>query len=291
MGQRIIITGASGGFGFLTAKSLKQAGHQVAGTMRSIEGRNAQVAKDLRAAGVHVIELDVRDEKSVNEGIAKAIDQLGGIDVLINNAGLGVMGMQEHFTPEDMQEVFDVNLFGVQRVLRAALPVLREQGKGTIMYTSSLLGRMTLPFYGVYNASKWALEALAENYRTELSIFGIESVIVEPGGFPTTFMENLKKPSDRTRDKAYGDFIHAPQAMFDGFETALQANTEQRPQKVADAISELLKLPHGEKPLRTVVDFMGMGEHIRNYNDVLENLTLGIYSAFGNEGMLEVAKQ
>lgn len=290
MEQKILITGASGGFGFLTCKSLIEKGHNVVGTMRSTSGKNEGVAKSLKSIGVHLLEIDVTDEESVNDGVNNAIKTLNGLDVLINNAGVGVFGMQEHFTPDDLKYVFDVNVFGVQRVMRAALPHFRRQGKGTVIYTSSLLGRITLPFYGVYNASKWALEALAENYRTELSGFGIESSIIEPGGFPTTFMENLKTPSDSSRNDAYGEFMKAPIAMFNGFEKALEANPEQRPQKVADSITHLIALPYGEKPMRTVVDYMGMGEHINNYNEMLHKVTFGIYTAFGNEGMLKIGK-
>jgi NAD(P)-dependent dehydrogenase (short-subunit alcohol dehydrogenase family) len=290
MTQRVLITGASGGFGYLTCKSLIENGHKVVGTMRSTKGNNENVANELTSMGVHLVEMDVTSEESVNNGVKEAIDLLGGLDVVINNAGVGVLGMQEHFTPDDMKYVFDVNVFGVQRIMRAVLPHFRAQGKGTVLYISSLLGRITMPFYGVYNASKWALEALAENYRTELSIFGIESCIVEPGGFPTTFNVNLKKPSDSSRNESYGEFQHAPAATLEGFEHALEANTEQRPQKVADAIVHLLNMPFGERPMRTTVDFMGMSDHINNYNEMLHQVTSGIYSAFGMEGMLTVKK-
>lgn len=288
MRQKILITGASGGFGFLTSKALIEKGHKVVGTMRSTSGKNEQVANNLKALGVELVEMDVTNEESVNNGVKKAIELLDGLDVLINNAGLGVMGMQEHFTPDDMKRVFDVNVFGVQRLMRATLPYFRKQGKGLVLYTSSLLGRMTLPFYGVYNASKWALEAMAENYRTELSVFGIESAIIEPGGFPTNFIDNLMRPSDNSRNESYGEFMQAPKAMFDGFEQALEANPEQRPQKVADAIVDVISQPYRERPFRTVIDYMGMGDHIKNYNEMSQNITHGIYSAFGTEGMLKV---
>ncbi len=288
--MKVLITGASGGFGYLISKKLKDDGHEVVGTMRTTAGKNETVAGELKSAGIQLVELDVTKSESVDNGVKEAIETLGGLDIVINNAGVGVFGMQEHFTPDDMQYLFDVNVFGVQRVNRAVLPHFRAQGNGTIIYVSSLLGRMTLPFYGPYNASKWALEALAENYRTELSGFGIESLIVEPGGFPTTFMDNLIRPSDKSREESYGEFMNAPQAMFDGFEEALNNNPEQRPEKVADAVSDLLNKPFGERPFRTVVDNMGMGEHINNYNDVLHQVTHGIYSAFGTEGMLDVKK-
>lgn len=290
MGQKILITGASGGFGFLTSKALIAGGHKVVGTMRSTSGKNEQVAKDLKTLGVDLVEMDVINEESVNNGVKKAIELLDGLDVLINNAGLGVMGMQEHFTPDDMKRVFDVNVFGVQRVMRAVAPFFRKQGKGLVLYTSSLLGRFTLPFYGVYNASKYALEAMAENYRTELSIFGIENCIIQPGGMPTSFIDNLMRPSDNSRNAEYGDFMQAPQGMLQGFEQALEANPEQRPQKVADAIVDVISQPYTERPFRTVVDYMGMGDHIKNYNEMSQNITHGIYSAFGTEGMLKIEK-
>ena len=290
MAQKILVTGASGGFGNLISESLIKDGNQVVGTMRTTGSRNEKVANDLKALGVQLVEMDVTSDESVNAGIAQTNELLGGLDVVINNAGVGVFGMQEHFTPEDLQKVFDVNVFGVHRVVRAALPQLRAQGKGTVLYVSSLLGRMALPFYGPYNATKWALEALAENYRTELSGFGVESVIVEPGGFPTTFIDNLIKPSDQSQAESYGEFMNVPEAMLGGFEQALEANKDQRPEKVAESISSLLKMPFGERPFRTVVDYMGMGDHIASYNEHLHKVTEGIYTAFGNDGMLQVKK-
>lgn len=288
--QKILITGASGGFGYLTCKSLIDKGHKVVGTMRSTTGKNEKIANELKSIGVQLVEMDVTNEESVNNGVKKAIDLLNGLDVLINNAGLGVFGMQEHFTPDDMKYVFDVNVFGVQRLMRATLPHFRKQKKGTVLYISSLLGRITEPFFGVYNASKWALEAIADNYRTELSVFGIESCIVEPGGYPTAFIENLVKPSDNSRNESYGEFMNAPNAMINGYKQSLEANTEQRPHKVAEAISKLIAIPYGEKPIRTIVDFTLMGEHINKYNEMLHNATFKIFSAFGIEGMLSIKK-
>ncbi len=290
MNKKILITGASGGFGFLVSKALTEKGHKVVGTMRSTAGKNLQVAQDLNALGVELVELDVTDDMSVRSGVERAIKILGGLDVIINNAGVGSMGIQELFSVEDMQKVFDVNVFGVQRVLRAVLPTFRAQGSGTILQISSCIGRITFPFYGVYSASKWALEALAENYRTELSGFGIESCIIEPGGMPTTFMDALLRPSDTGRAEAYGDMAHAPEASLKAFHDALEANPMQRPQKVADSIAELLDLPFGKKPFRTVVDYMGMGEPVQEYNNLLHRITKDIYTGFGTEGMLSLNK-
>ena len=288
MAKKILITGASGGFGKLTVLTLLQKGHQVAASMRDIHGKNKNVADELRKAGAKIIEIDVTDDTSVNNGVQKAITDLDGLDVLINNAGLGVLGMQEFFTPADFQKVFDINVFGVQRMNRAMVPYFREKKNGLIVYTSSLLGRIALPFYGAYQSSKWALEALAENYRVELSGFGIENCIVEPGGYPTAFSDNLLRPSDNSREVGYGDFAKVPEAALHNFENVLKNNPQQNPQKVADAFAELIEKPKGDKPFRTAVDFIGMADHIQKYNEHLEQIMTGLYTNFGTQGMLSV---
>ncbi|MEM6725908.1 MAG: SDR family oxidoreductase [Bacteroidota bacterium] len=288
MSKRVLITGANGGFGRLTVETLLKNGHQVVGSVRGLNGKNKEAAEALIGLGAHIVEIDVTQNDSVEAGVAQAIERLGGLDVVINNAGVGVIGFQEHFTPEDFQRLFDVNVFGVQRVNRAAIPTLRAQGDGLLIHISSLLGRMTIPFYGPYNASKWALEAVAENYRAELSGFGIETCLVEPGGFATDFMGSLMKPSDQSRDADYGEMIGAPHQMFESFEGALASNPAQNPQNVADAILSVIQGDKGQRPFRTVVDKMGMGDHLVGYNDMLHQITKGVYSAFHIDGMLEV---
>jgi len=290
MAKKILITGASGGFGQLAVLTLLQKGHQVAASMRDINGKNRNVADELRKEGAKVLEIDVTDETSVTNGVKTAIADLGGLDVLINNAGMGVLGMQEFFTPTDFQKVFDINVFGVQRMNRAVIPYFRQKNDGLIVYTSSLLGRIALPFYGAYQASKWALEALAENYRVELSTFGIENCIIEPGGYPTTFSDNLLRPSDRSRETSYGDFAKVPETALQNFENVLKNNPQQDPQKVADAFAELIEKPKGDKPFRIAVDFIGMADHIQKYNEHLEQIMTGLYTNFGTQGMLKVKK-
>ncbi|MDL5047673.1 SDR family oxidoreductase [Oscillatoria amoena NRMC-F 0135] len=290
MTQKILITGASGGFGNLTVKTLIDKGHKVAAAMRGINGKNKAVAEELGKAGAKIIELDVTNDQSVTNGVNKAIADLGGLDVLLNNAGVGTLGMQEFFTTSDYQRLFDVNVFGIQRMNRAVAPYFRKNRKGLIIYTSSLLGRIALPFYGPYQSSKWALEAMAENYRVELSSFGIENCIVEPGGYPTTFMENLLKPTDNSQTTSYGDFMKFPEQMFGNFENVLKSNPQQNPQRVADAIADLIEKPYGEKPFRTTVDFLGMGDHVQKYNEHLEQVMTGLYTNFGISGLLSVKK-
>lgn len=285
---KILITGANGGFGALTVKILLEHGHSVVATMRNTASKNKGVADQLAALGAKIVDLDVTDTESVNTAVPNAIDLLDGLDAVINNAGIGVLGIQEQYTIDDFKRLFDVNVFGVQRVNRAVLPYLRNQGSGLLIHISSLLGRIAFPFYGPYNASKWALEALAENYRVELSGFGVDSCIVEPGGYPTSFMDNLMSPSDISQNNSYGEMVHAPKQAFESFEGALANNPLQNPQNVADAIAQLIATPAGQRPARTVVDHMGMGTQIEPYNQQLAQIHQGLYSAFGMGEMLKL---
>ena len=286
--SKILITGANGGFGALTVHTLLKEGHQVVATMRNADSKNKAAAEEIKAAGAHVVELDVTDDASVKAGVGEAITLLDGLDVVVNNAGIGVLGIQEQFDIEDFKKLFEVNVFGVQRVNRAVLPHLRKQGSGLLIHISSLLGRIAFPFYGPYNASKWALEAIAENYRVELSGFGVDSCLVEPGGFPTSFFNSLMQPSDTSQNESYGDMVHAPKHAFESFEGALASNPAQDPQNVADAISSLIATPAGQRPARTVVDKMGMGDHIDPYNQQLAQIHEGLYGAFGMGDMLKL---
>jgi NAD(P)-dependent dehydrogenase (short-subunit alcohol dehydrogenase family) len=288
MSKKILITGASGGFGGLITEGLLARGHRVAASMRDPDGRNRAVADKLRRAGATVLEIDVTSDASVSQGAARAIEQLGGLDVLVNNAGVGVIGLQESYTADDYKRLFDVNVFGVQRMNRAVIPHFRAQRRGALVHVSSLLGRITIPFYGPYNSTKWALEAMAENYRSELSAFGIESVIVEPGGYATSFIDHLMRPSDTARTAEYGAMAGAPDAALSGFENVLKANPQQDPHDVARAIAELVELPAGQRPFRTVVDHLGMGDPVARYNEHLHELTRSIYTNFGTADMLTV---
>ena len=290
MKHKILVTGASGAFGSLACIQLVENGHQVTGTMRSVSGKNETVANELRAKGVALVEMDVTKEESVDTGVKTAIKIMGGLDIVFNNAGIGANGILECFTTDDIQRMFDVNVFGVQRLMRAVLPHLRQQGKGTIIHTSSCIGRVTTPFLASYSASKYALESLAEGYRAELSGFGIESCIVEPGGFPTGFMGGMITPSDTERLTQYGEMASMPETVLNGYVAYVKSIPEQRPERVAEAVVELVNTPFGEKPFRTVVDFSGLKEGIENYNKVLNETTKAIYTANGVDNLLTLNK-
>lgn len=290
MKHKILVTGASGAFGSLACMQLAENGHQVVGTMRSTSGKNEAIANELKAKGVALVEMDVTNEDSVNAGVQTAIELMDGLDTVFNNAGIGANGILECFTPNDIQKMFDVNVFGVQRVMRAVLPHLRQQDKGTIIHTSSCIGRVTTPFLASYCASKYALESLVEGYRAELSGFGIESCIVEPGGFPTAFMSSMITPSDSEREKQYGEMANLPEASINGYVAYVEAIPEQRPERVAEAVVALVNTPFGEKPFRTVVDFSGLKPAIENYNEVLNQTTKAIYTANGVDNLLTLNK-
>ncbi|MEO0371128.1 MAG: SDR family NAD(P)-dependent oxidoreductase [Pseudomonadota bacterium] len=284
--MNILITAANSGFGALIVSDLIKAGHTVAGSVRDADGRNAEAAEALRQMGARVVEIDVTNEASVLSGAAAAEAALGQIDVLINNAGVGAHGIQENFNTDDFQRLFDINVFGVQRMIRAVAPAMRARGSGLILNISSLLGRIALPFYGPYNASKWALEAMSENYRIELSGFGVDVAIIEPGGFPTAFMGNLIHPASPDRNEGYGPMADAPVMALQGFDDFLKANPQQNPQLVSDAVLSVVGTPAGSRPLRTTVDTVGMGALVDPMNDQLSDATQALFANMGIDGML-----
>jgi len=284
--KRILITGASGAVGRATCELLSARGHRVAGTTRSRGGKNREVSEALESLGVAVVEMDVTNDASVEVGVTAALEALGGLDVVFNNAGIGSYGVQELFSADEMHRVFDVNVYGVQRVMRTVLPHLRRQGSGTIVYTSSLIGRVSIPYYATYCASKWALEAMAQSYRAELSRFGIDSFIVEPGALPTPFLEDMLKPSENSDD--YAPEMEALGPSLSGMIEMLKANPDQTPEMVAGVIADLIEAPTGKKPFRVIADRSGMGEPIVGYNELLGQVTRGLYAANGMEEMLNL---
>jgi NAD(P)-dependent dehydrogenase (short-subunit alcohol dehydrogenase family) len=253
--RSVFITGSSSGFGFDTALDLAQRGHTVFATMRGTEGKNAQAASDLRSKAeengwdLHVLEVDVTDETSVNAAVEAAVSKAGHLDVVINNAGVGVFGVQESFAVEQVQHVFDVNVFGVMRVNRAALPHMRSRGSGHVIYVSSGLGRFVIPFVGPYAGTKFALEAMAEASSYELRGEGIDTTIVEPGAFGTPFGANMIQPKDADRLESYGP----TQAMFAAMAKGFQDREYQDPQEVVDVLVELSESSPGDRPLRVPV--------------------------------------
>jgi NADP-dependent 3-hydroxy acid dehydrogenase YdfG len=195
MSKTILITGASSGFGRDTAETLFRAGHTVYASMRPAQGKNRKAAEALRTLGIKTVELDVNDDASVEAGVKKVLAEAGKIDVLVNNAGFASVGVTEAFTPEQAKAIFDTNVFGLLRVTRAVLPSMRQKRDGLIINIGSILGRVTFPFFGIYGASKFAVEALTDSFRYEVSQLGVEVVVVQPSGYPTNFFASIQTPA------------------------------------------------------------------------------------------------
>jgi len=249
----ILITGASTGFGRDAAETLKRAGHVVFASMRDPQGKNREHADTLREQGIDVIELDVTKNDSVERAVHSMLAKAGRIDVLINNAGIASAGVTEAFTSEQAQALFDVNLFGLLRVTRAVLPIMRRERRGLIINIGSILGRVTFPFFGIYGASKFAVEALSDSLRYELSQLGIEVVLVQPSAHPTPMYSSIQQPADPRRVAEYGKVGEIPGALFEHFTSFFQSPPAPNPHDVADAITKLVAQPKGSRTARTVV--------------------------------------
>jgi len=196
MSKTIIITGASSGFGRETVKIFQQQGWNVVATMRSPE--NEQELRELE--NVLVTRLDVQDLESIQKAVDETIQRFGSIDVLLNNAGYGLMGVFESATPEQIQKQYAVNVFGLMDVTRTVLPKMREQGNGTIVNISSFGGQVGLPFGSLYNSSKFAVEGFSESLSHEVSAFGISVKIIEPGGVNTNFRTGIEMIKNEISD-------------------------------------------------------------------------------------------
>ncbi len=248
--MNILLTGTSTGFGKLTALSLSQRGHRVFATMRDPNGKNREHAAKLREAkGIDVLELDVTSDASVDEAVKAA----GPLDVVINNAGQSIIGLSETITPAQLLSLFDINVVGMQRVNRAVLPGMRERKSGLIVHVSSALGRWLMPIVGLYAATKFAVEALAETYRYDLKGTGVDSVIVQPGAYPTEFGSGHPFGADQDRAKSY-PLAGALDAFVQRGTAMKSSPSAPNPQDVADAIVALVETPAGKRPPRVTVD-------------------------------------
>jgi NAD(P)-dependent dehydrogenase (short-subunit alcohol dehydrogenase family) len=253
MSKVILITGTSTGFGRDTAETLAQAGHRVFASMRDITGRNKTHADALRAKKIDVVELDVTDDASVDSAVASVLKEAGRVDVVINNAGVGAIAISEAYTTDQVRGLFDVNVFGVHRTLRAVLPTFRKQGAGLVLNIGSVLGRVTLPFIGLYGATKFALDSISQSYRYELAPLGVDVVLVQPGAYPTDIYATGLKPADTECVSAYGEVATILGNMRQGFATMLTAENAPNPHEVAEAISMVIEQPPGSRPARVIV--------------------------------------
>lgn len=252
----VLVTGTNSrvGFGRLTAETLARAGYRVFGSMRDMASRNAEVAAELRALGITPIEIDVTDDASVEAGVAEVARATGGrIDVLVNNVGVTSFGVSEALTIAQLQQLFDVNVLSVLRMNRAVLPLMRARRSGLLVHLSSQIARAPIPFMTPYCGAKAAVDAIGEGMRYELSGLGIDSIVVEPGAYPTELMKGTIHASDAATIAAYGPVGGIPQKMGEGLGALFSGPNAPKPQEVADAIHKLVETPAGSRPLRTAV--------------------------------------
>ena len=273
MSKVVVITGASSGFGALTARALAVAGHRVYAGMRETAGRNAPQIESLTAfakqhgCDLRWVEMDVASQKSIDSAFNRILDESGRLDVLIHNAGHMVFGPAEAFTPEQLAELYDVNVLSTQRVNRAALPTLRKQGEGLVVWVSSSSTRGgTPPYLAPYFAAKAAMDALAISYAGELARFGIETSIIVPGAFTsgTNHFSHAGSPSDKRVIAAFETGPNATLAkeIMDGL--ARTAPTNADVSAVAEAMVRVVALPFGKRPLRVHIDPAGDGAEVVN---------------------------
>ncbi|WP_343714600.1 SDR family oxidoreductase [Inquilinus sp.] len=293
MSSVIVVTGASSGFGLMAARALAHAGHIVYASMRDTAGRNApqvaEVAAYARQNGVDLrtIELDVTSQPSADAAIAQIIADNGRLDVIVHNAGHMVYGPAEAFTPEQLAELYDINVLSTQRVNRAALPQLRKQGRGLLVWVSSSSTRGgTPPYLAPYFAAKAGMDAMAVSYAGELARWGIETSIIVPGAFTkgTNHFAHSGQPADTARAEEYarGPTADFGEVAFKGLAALEPADAD--PQAVADAIVRVVDTPFGQRPFRVHIDPSQDGAEI--VNGVADRVRAELLRRIGLEDIL-----
>ncbi|KQU66105.1 MULTISPECIES: SDR family NAD(P)-dependent oxidoreductase [unclassified Rhizobacter] len=294
MKKIIVITGASSGFGALSARALADAGHTVYAGMRAIATRNAKAAQDAaryateRRVDLRSIELDVGSQASVDAAVARIVDTHQRLDVIVHNAGHLVTGPAEAFTPEQIAQVFDVNTLGTQRLNRAALPQLRRQRHGLVVWvSSSSVKGGTPPFLGPYFAAKAAMDALAVSYAGELARFGVETSIVVPGAFTsgTNHFAHATHAADADVAQAY-DALYAglPEQVGEALAKLEPADADVA--DVARAIVAAVDAPYGQRPYRLHVDPSDDGSGI--VSAVADRMRVQLFERAGLSDLLKV---
>jgi NAD(P)-dependent dehydrogenase (short-subunit alcohol dehydrogenase family) len=263
MKQVIVITGASSGFGRLSANALAKAGHTVYASMRETTGRNAAQVADVQKyaldnkVDLRALELDVGSQPSADAAVAKIVAEQGRLDVVMHNAGHMVFGPAEAFTPEQLAELYNVNVLSTQRVNRAALPLLRKQGRGLLVWVSSSSSAGgTPPYLAPYFAAKAGMDAMAVIYARELTRWGIETSIIVPGAFTggTNHFAHSGSPADLVRVAEYeaGPYAGFGEQIQRAFAAIVPPEADAS--SVADAIVKVVDTPFGQRPFRVHVD-------------------------------------
>lgn len=247
MKKTIFITGASRGFGRIWAEAFLNRGDQVVATSRNIAGLGNLVEQ--YGSAVLPLELDITDRSACVEAISKATAHFGKLDVVINNAGMGVVGMVEELTESEAKNIMEANFFGTLWITQAAIPVFRKQGSGHIIQLSSALGIYTFPSLGIYSASKFAVEGLSEALHLELKALGIYVTIVEPNGFATAFNTTIVNSQPISAYAEVREQLYSHPAMTESDTYGNPAATAAAILKLVDAPTPPLRLILGKKAL------------------------------------------
>jgi NAD(P)-dependent dehydrogenase (short-subunit alcohol dehydrogenase family) len=295
MPKVIVISGAGTGFGALTARALADTGHTVYAGIRETTGRNAgRVAEAANYAAdngvdLRTVELDSSSQESVDAGVAAILQETGRLDVIIHNAGHMVNGPTEAFTPEQLAQVYDTNVLSTQRLNRAALPQLRKQGHGLVLWVGSTSTKGgTPPYLAPYFAAKSAMDALAVSYAGELARFGVETTIVLPGSFTsgTNHFATAGTPQDTGIVAEYE--VHYKGLLESvGEKLAALAPADANVSQVADEIARVVALPAGTRPFRTHLDPANDGSE--EVSDVADRIRAEFLTRIGLEDLLTIS--
>jgi len=256
-GKTILITGAASGFGRLGAEHYARLGARVFASMRGLPRPEAVELEKLavdESLAIEVVEIDVMSDESVTAGVAAVLAKTGGtLDVLINNAGIGLGGPMEVQDMEATKLLFETNVFGPHRLARAVLPAMRAAKKGQIFQVSSQLGRVIIPGIGHYSPTKFALEALSEGLAYELVPHGIEVTIIQPGGYPTEIWAKSTSRAAALKARTPQALLDAYQQMTAGMGEPSSGGGTTDPMDIPRAIAEIIQMPRGTRPLRRPV--------------------------------------
>jgi NAD(P)-dependent dehydrogenase (short-subunit alcohol dehydrogenase family) len=273
----VLITGTSSGIGRASAIAFARLGYHVIATMRQLKGKNAKASKELQTLAnnenlkISTIEIDVNDDRSVENGVDRAVKLTGGrIDVLVNNAGIYVPLPMELMTPEVVYDTYNTNVLGCHRLARAVLPYMRERNDGLIIQISSGGGRLTFPLLGAYCSSKFTLESLSDAMRYELAPIGIDVVVIQPDDTKTEILNNGRRyveeimqsiASDRDRLNAYQEHLKLMDYALSAEDVPVTAEV------IAGEVTKSASTPKGQRPSRVCLS----GQLVIDINILMQN--------------------
>ena len=247
-GKVAVVTGSSSGIGFETSLLLARKGFYTYATMRNLnKSQKINDVVEKENLPLKILQLDVTDDKSVKDAIRQITDESSRIDVLVNNAGYGVMGAVEDLSIDEFKSQFETNFFGVIRVTKEVIPIMRNQGNGNIINVSSIGGKIGLPLNSAYISSKFAIEGFSESMRYELEQFGIDVILIEPGVVKTNFFENAdvvvnnNDNNTSTTNNITSPYSQLTQKLFEGFEPMLNSSSSSVSSDVAEVIYQAIE--------------------------------------------------